>query len=101
MSRAFTLLALTLAIAGLGPVGSASPSSDPDVYALVRRLADDSYDRKTLATLYAVGDEQIDVLIRALDDPDQWTRISAQQVIRYLGNPKGMEALGRGYDAGS
>ena len=46
-----------------------------------------------MAILFNTGDEQINNLIRALDDPDEVIRRNAQITIRYLGNPIGMNAL--------
>jgi hypothetical protein len=52
------------------------------------RIRDDS-----LATLFRIGDERIQELTRALDDPNEVVRLNAQIVIRYLGNETGMKAL--------
>jgi hypothetical protein len=48
-----------------------------------------------LATLFRSGDDRIEDLIQALDDPDKEVRYNAQVIIRYLGNDKGMEALNK------
>jgi hypothetical protein len=52
---------------------------------------------KQLATLFRDGDEKIDNLIGALEDPDKNVRLNAQIVIRYLGNDRGMKTWSRVY----
>jgi HEAT repeat protein len=52
---------------------------------------------ETLTVLFSLGDERIQDLIRALDDPNKVVRRNAQAVIRYLGNDAGMKALIEGY----
>lgn len=49
------------------------------------------------ANLFRTGDEQIENLVKALDDSDQIIRNNAQMMIRYLGNPLGMDALSSYY----
>ncbi len=50
-------------------------------------------DHDKLAALFSVGDERIQDLILALDDPDTDISLRAQIVIRYLGSAKGMKSL--------
>lgn len=50
-----------------------------------------------LAVLFRVGDKRVQDLICALDDPDHVISLRAQVIIRYLGNPKGIEALRKWY----
>lgn len=59
---------------------------------LLKMQSSATYDG-TLGVLFAVGDERIHDLIRALSDPREGIRQNAQRVIRYLGNEIGMRAL--------
>jgi hypothetical protein len=52
---------------------------------------------QALVELFAVGDERIQDLILALNDPNKPVRFNAQIVIRYLGNELGMRALIESY----
>lgn len=52
---------------------------------------------RPLAALFQIGDEKIEELIKALDDPEPLVRLNAQIVIRYLANDAGLEALSEGY----
>jgi len=60
---------------------------------LLVALDDVKNDRVVLASLFRMGDERIDDLIKALDDPNDKVRLNAQIVIRYLGNESGLNEL--------
>ena len=51
----------------------------------------------TLRKLFEIGDERIDDLIAALDDPDKTVALNAQIVLRDLGNKDGVKAIYEGY----
>jgi hypothetical protein len=87
------LLALFLVVLAAGRLEASASPARADVLDLLRKAAADTQDSGALATLFAVGDEHIDVLIRALHDPDLLARANAQRLIRYLGNSEGMDAL--------
>lgn len=52
---------------------------------------------RSLTTLFQVGDEHIQDLIQALDNPNEIIQRNAQIVIRYLGNETGMRSLIKSY----
>lgn len=91
-------LALALILSGfIAPLSSAGQSAWS--YEDIRRLLAEKsiIEDKTLTTLFSMGDERIQDLIHALDDPNTVVRRNAQVVIRYLGNDTGMKALIEGY----
>jgi hypothetical protein len=98
-TRLFVLV-LILSVSGI-PLSSASQSvmSYGDIHRLLaeRPIIGD----RSLTMLFGIGDEQIQDLIRALDDPNKIVRRNAQAVIRYLGNDVGMRALIEGYKKSS
>ncbi len=55
-------------------------------------------DSDQLAALFKVGDQRVEDLVRALDDPEREISVRAQIVIRYLGNVRGMAALLQWYE---
>jgi HEAT repeat protein len=64
---------------------------------LLSAMDDVRSDSDELAALFKVGDERIQDLIRALEDPDSDVNLRAQMVIRYLGNAEGMKVLTEWY----
>jgi hypothetical protein len=52
---------------------------------------------EVLPVLFRVGDERIGDLIQSLDDPETEVSLSAQIVIRYLGNEAGLKGLAEYY----
>jgi HEAT repeat protein len=79
------------AVAFAGTLGRADPAKT--TRQLLLAMVNAQFDSKTLAPLFDVGDERINDLIAALNDPDQHIRYAAVVVLKYLGNPKGIEAL--------
>ena len=59
----------------------------------LRKLVSVRLDSDKLASLFKIGDKRIVDLIQALDDADRNVSLSAQVVIRYLGNEQGMKSL--------
>lgn len=87
-----TLLLLTICLIALaGTPGTADPAKT--TRQLLLAMPHFELDSKALAQLFHVGDERIDDLIAALSDPDQHIRYAAVVVLKYLGNPKGIDAL--------
>jgi hypothetical protein len=80
----------------LGSLSSATvygnQGSPDDIRQLLLAMRGGHRSVQQLAKLFHVGDEKIDDLIKALDDPDKDVKSNAQIVIRYLGNDKGMKA---------
>lgn len=70
-----------------------SAASFVETRRLLSEMGSNRLESENLATLFRVGDERINDLIKALDDSDEDIRLNAQIVIRYLGNDKGMDAL--------
>jgi hypothetical protein len=64
---------------------------------LLSAMGDVRRDNDKLAALFKVGDERIQDLIRALDDPDSGISLRAQIVIRYLGSAEGLKGLTEWY----
>lgn len=93
MRKGSTLLALfSVLCLGVSVAGQAAPPG-PDAHSLLSHLDIESDRNRHFATLFRIGDERVQDLIRALDDPDPEVRSNAQLIIRYLGNPTGMDAL--------
>ncbi len=101
MVKYITILALNLSLI-------AAPGNHPsfndlnsktyrDTRKLLDSLANIRTDSDKLAALFRVGDERIQDLIQALDDPAKNISLRAQIVIRYLGNPEGMKGLTEWY----
>jgi hypothetical protein len=95
LKLAGNLLALFL-ISYLGASALAQPTP-ADTHALLSQLETEHDHNGHFATLFRTGDERIEDLIRALDDPDSNVKQNAQTIIRYLGNRVGMAALFRHY----
>ncbi len=72
-------------------------ASFEDTRKLLLALEDVKNDRQTLALLFRTGNERIEDLIKALNDPDRRVSLRGQIVIRYLGNEAGMKALVESY----
>lgn len=88
------VLALSITIPSLLCSGQ-SVKSGEDVRRLLMEnqiIGDDA-----LTVLFSTGDERIQDLVRALNDPSEVVRRNAQAVIRYLGNDAGMKALVESY----
>ena len=64
-----------------------------DVRRLLSQLGDVSRSHDELAALFQVGDERVEELIQALDDPDPKVRFNARIMLRYLGGDAGREGL--------
>ncbi len=87
-----TVVALTIcSIAFASTPGTADPPKT--TRQLLLAIANAKFDGKTLAPLFHIGDERINDLVAALSDPDQHIRYAAVVVLKYLGNPKGIDAL--------
>lgn len=82
------LVCSELVAANAAPPGS----SGPDIRKLLRKWEYPSAD-SALGKLFSIGDERMDQLIAALDDPEQEISLNAQRVIRLLGNPRGVSAV--------
>ena len=94
MHKVFTNLLALFSVLCLGVPAAAQPApSRPDVRSLLSHLDIESDRNNHLSVLFRIGDEQIEDLIRALDDSEPEVRSNAQVVIRYLGNQTGMHAL--------
>src|SRR5262245_28514445 len=65
---------------------------DTEIRQLLVRMKANHRSTEQLALLFRVGDEKIVDLMEALSDPDKEVSLSAQMVIRYLGNEQGMNA---------
>ncbi len=97
MLSPWKLALLVILILVLAPVRSQQSPKGPGE---IRRLLDEmngNHSTKQLAVLFQIGDDRIDELISALGDPDENIRLSAQIVIRYLGNERGMNSWKRMY----
>jgi len=68
-----------------------------DTHKLLDAMDSVKGDTDQLAALFKVGDERIQDLIDALDDPVRDISLRAQIVIRYLGNAEGMKGLTEWY----
>jgi hypothetical protein len=86
------LLLLTLSGNALGFSASESRTYR-QTRKLLSQMKDVKNDSDRLAALFKVADQRIDDLIQALDDQNREISRSAQIVIRYSGNAKGMKAL--------
>lgn len=73
--------------------------ADKSVRELLLAMKGDHQSTDQLAILFKVGDEKIAELIRALGDSNEDVKLSAQLIIRYLGNEEGMEAWVRDYES--
>src|SRR5262245_48534325 len=91
-------LVVLLLVASTSARSQESVRVDPDIRELLVRMNGSHRSTKPLPVLFRLGDEKIADLIRALRDPDKNVRLSAQIVIRYLGNEQGMNAWKRMYD---
>jgi len=88
------LLLLFSAIAGFASVVQSQPAAvRGEIRELLVQMKSDHRSTKPLAVLFETGDQKINELIAALDDPNEDVSLSAQIVIRYLGNEEGMSAL--------
>ncbi len=67
-------------------------SSRPDIRKLLQKWDYPSAD-SALGKLFSIGDERMDELITALDDPDQEISGKAQRIIRLLGNSRGVSVV--------
>ena len=93
------LLALAVLLFG-GQITALARKGDPECHhirQLLLKLENVKDDRKTLAKLFRTGDKCIDFLIHALDDSNPQVSLRSQNVIRYLGNSRGMKALAEYY----
>ena len=68
-----------------------------DTYKLLLKMEDALTREVSLTKLFGMGDERIQDLIRALDEPNKAVGRNAQIVIRYLGNDAGMKAVIESY----
>src|SRR5262245_59208010 len=68
-----------------------------ETYKLLRNMEDATMREASLTKLFGMGDERIQDLIRALNDPNAYARRNAQIIIRYLGNEAGMKAVVESY----
>jgi HEAT repeat protein len=75
----------------------AAAQTPADTRALLSQLEIEHDRNGHFAALFRTGDERIEDLLRALDDPDAEVSGNAQLVIRYLGNREGMAGLIRHY----
>ena len=66
-------------------------------YHLLNRL---ELSGKNLAKAFIFGNQHPDELVIALQDPNPHVRVNAQRLIRYLGDPEGMQALFAFYESG-
>jgi ribosomal protein S10 len=97
-SSMVTVLPLLLILSGVAAAQvKPSSASFEEVRGRLLALEDIKDSRQTLAFLFRTGDERIEDLIKALDDPDKRVSLRAQIVIRYLGNENGMKALVESY----
>jgi hypothetical protein len=88
------LLLLFGAIAGFASVVQSQPAvAKSETRELLVAMKSDHRATKPLAVLFETGHRKINDLIKALEDPDDDVSVSAQIVIRYLGNERGMSAL--------
>lgn len=95
----WAVLLLSLLLSGIAASQKENPSTNFEkTRKLLLDLDDIKSDRETLAMLFHTGDERIEHLIKALDDPDERIRLRAQVIIRYLGNETGMRALVESYE---
>lgn len=69
-----------------------------DTRRLLSEMNDVKNDSDKLAKLFQVGDERIEDLLKALDDPDPDISLRAQIAIRYLGSDTGVKRLFEWYD---
>jgi hypothetical protein len=60
-------------------------------------MDDPDLGRERLSELFRIGDEKIEELVKALDDPNEEVSLNAQMVIRYLANEVGLKALSEYY----
>jgi len=60
---------------------------------LLSEMNDVKLNGDKLAKLFRIGDQRVEVLLKALDDPNPDISLRAQIVIRYLGNETGMKGL--------
>jgi len=89
----FLAVAVTLPAAA-GSKGRRPDSSCKEVGPLLTSLSKRKVERDTdLVRLFQIGDRCNDDLIAGLNGPDFNVNVAAQEVIRYLGNRRGMEAL--------
>lgn len=65
---------------------------------LLSEMSDVKNDSDKLAKLFRVGDERIEDLLKALDDPNSEISLRSQIILRYLGNDAGMNGLFEWYD---
>ena len=85
----WVLLLCSVAMAG-------TPETKSQPGAIRRLLADtpdSEFDSQALPKLFRVGDSRIADLARALADSDSTVSRRAELVLRYLGSPKGLDAL--------
>lgn len=88
---------LVMMVLGLTPLRDQKPPGlNGEVRELLVRMKG-NHRSTELAVLFEIGDNNIADLITALRDPDKEVSLSAQIVIRYLGNEQGMNAWGRMY----
>ncbi len=87
------LLILLASLCGLAHSQNLHSSNYGNTVDLLKKLqtAGPDEEDKILKTLFEIGDTRTDELVRALNDPN--VSDVAQQVIRYLGNPRGMAGL--------
>jgi len=55
---------------------------------------------RNLAKAFIFGNQHPDELVIALQDPNPHVQLNAQRLIRYLGDPEGMQALFASYESG-
>lgn len=80
----------------LFPDSSSLPEAEAKTYEdtrnLLLKMESGTYDH-ALRELFVIGDERIQDLVSALNDPNRSVKLNAQIAIRYLGNEVGMRAL--------
>jgi hypothetical protein len=92
------VLMLALCIAICFATSPSQPAGTyEDTYKLLLKMEDALTREVSLTKLFGVGDERIQDLIRALNEPNEAARRNAQIVIRYLGNDAGMKAVIESY----
>jgi hypothetical protein len=87
------MLAVCFAITVIMPLSAQPSGTYAETHELLQQMNEEGRPLDNLAKLFRVGDERIGDLIQALNDPREDVKRSAQIIIRYLGNPEGMDAL--------
>ena len=90
-------IAALLAVLSFATNGSQGTT---DVRRLLLEMTRNHTSTEQLAVLFQADERQVDVLVRALEDPDPEVKLNAQIVIRYLGNEREMRAWFKLHEAG-